>query len=73
MAFSVSKTLDADRETWDIVGEEEAEKYTRLLAEERRKGKKSEQNIILSATPTGGFLKLRILLISSLLSLQISY
>jgi hypothetical protein len=41
-AFSVSKTLDADKETWDIVEEAEAEEYTRLLAEEKRKGKKSE-------------------------------
>ena len=41
-AFSVSKTLDADKETWDIVEEAEAEEYTRLLADEKRKGKKSE-------------------------------
>ena len=55
-AFSVSKTLDADKETWDIVEEEHAEEYTRLLAEERRKGKKSEQSVPLSVAPSGGLL-----------------
>jgi hypothetical protein len=41
-AFTVSKTMDADKETWDIVPDEEVEEYTRLLAEEKKKGKKPE-------------------------------